>query len=217
MEANLKSTAILDPQFDSLEQQHHARTFGMWIFLVTELMLFGAFFTLYAAYRIFYPEAFAEGSNHLDMEIGAINTVVLIVSSLLMALAVQRAQRGSPRRSIAALLVGTALLGIVFLGLKGYEYYLHVINNEVPGINFQFEGPLAPQVELFFFMYFAMTGVHAVHLIIGIGLVGFMLARTLAGHFTPASYTPLELSGLYWHFVDIVWVFLLPLLYLIER
>jgi cytochrome c oxidase subunit III len=209
--------AILDPQFDSLEQQHHARTFGMWIFLVTELMLFGAAFTLYAAYRVFYPEAFAEGSNHLDLAIGGINTVVLIVSSLMMALAVQRAQMGSGRITIALLLLLTAGLGTVFLGLKGYEYYLHVVNHEIPGVDFHFEGPLAQQVELFFFLYFAMTGVHAIHLIIGISLVGVMIVRSMLGHFTPASYTPLELTGLYWHFVDIVWVFLLPLLYLIGR
>ncbi len=217
MAAHARVNPLLDPQFDSLEQQHHARTFGMWIFLVTELMLFGGLFTLYAAYRVFYPEAFAEGSNHLDLTIGAVNTVVLIVSSLMMALAVQRVQVSSSRMLIAALLVLTVGLGTIFLGLKGYEYYLHLVNQEIPGLAFVYQGPNARQVELFFFMYFSMTGVHAIHLIIGIGLVGFMLLRTLRGDFTPASYTPLELSGLYWHFVDIVWVFLLPLLYLIAR
>lgn len=217
MTAQGEARARIDPQFDSLAQQHEARTFGMWIFLVTELMLFGALFTLYGAYRVFYPEAFAAASNRLDLTIGTANTAVLIVSSLMMALAVQRAQRGSSRMSIALLLVMTAGLGTLFLGLKGYEYYLHLVNREVPGLNFQYEGALAPQVELFFMLYFVMTGVHAIHLMIGIGVVGVMTVRALLGQFTPASYTPLELSGLYWHFVDIIWVFLLPLLYLIGR
>jgi cytochrome c oxidase subunit 3 len=207
----------LDPQFETLAQQHDTRTFGMWIFLVTELMLFGAMFTMYTIYRSFYPEAFAEGSHRLDLLLGGINTAVLILSSLCMALAVHTARTTTSRIPLALWLAATGALGTLFLGIKGYEYYLHYAHAEMPVVNFQVTGPLAGQVQLFFWLYFALTGVHAVHLLIGIGLVAIMVLRALLGHFKPNAYTPLELTGLYWHFVDIVWIFLLPLLYLIAR
>jgi len=209
--------AILDPQFESTQQQHDTRTFGMWVFLLTELMLFGAMITIYIAYRSFYPDAFAEGSRHLDLALGGINTGVLIISSLLMALAVYRAQTSRNRLALALLLLGTAMLGTLFLVIKAYEYYLHYINGEVPVLNFQYAGAQVNQVQLFFWLYFALTGVHAIHLLIGIALVGVMILRALLGHFSPQKYTPVELTGLYWHFVDIVWIFLFPLLYLIAR
>ncbi len=209
--------AILDPQFETAQQQHETRTFGMWVFLMTELMLFGAMMTIYIAYRSFYPDAFVEGSRHLDLALGGINTGVLIVSSLLMALAVYRAQTSRSRFAIAVFLLGTAMLGTLFLIIKAYEYYLHYVNGEVPVLNFQYTGAQANQVQLFFWLYFALTGVHAIHLLIGIALVGIMILRALLGHFTPQKYTPVELTGLYWHFVDIVWIFLFPLLYLIAR
>lgn len=210
------SEAIVEPQFETLTQQTDTRVFGMWIFLVTELMLFGALFTIYSVYRAFYAEAFAEGSHHLDVVLGGINTAVLIVSSFCIAMADYSARRGVHRPKLVGWLFGAAALGALFLGIKGYEYYLHYLNGEVPVLHWTVGGEMAGQVQLFFWLYFAMTGVHAVHLLIGIGLVGIMMLRALLGHFSPESHAPLEMTGLYWHFVDIVWIFLLPLLYLIS-
>jgi cytochrome c oxidase subunit 3 len=207
--------AILDEQFVTLEQQHETRLLGMWIFLMTELMLFGAMFTMYIVYRAYYPDAFAEASQHLDLVLASLNTGVLIVSSLLFALAVHQAQTRANRAALVLLLLGTASLGALFIVIKGYEYYLHYVNGEVPGLNWSVQGLLAGPVQLFFWLYFAMTGVHAIHLLVGIGLVGIMILRAGRGDFTPNNYTPLEISGLYWHFVDIVWIFLLPMLYLL--
>ncbi len=205
----------LDIQFENPAQQHETRVLGMWIFLVTELMLFGAMFTMYTVYRSFYPNAFAEGSRHLDLALGGINTAVLIVSSLCIALAVHTSRSSTNRFQLGLWLLATAGLGALFLIIKGYEYSWHFINGEVPVLNWMYKGANAGQVQLFFWMYFAMTGVHAIHLLIGIGIVGVMLLRALLGHFKPEAYTLVELTGLYWHFVDIIWIFLLPLLYLI--
>ena len=205
----------LAPQFDSLEQQHETRTLGMWVFLMTELMLFGGLFTAYTAYRYVYPDAFAMGSSRLDMNLGAINTAVLIISSLTMALAVHSAQVGSGK-AIALFLILTMMLGTVFMGIKGVEYYHHYVERLAPGIAFDVTGPQARGIQLFMLLYFAMTGLHAIHLTIGIALVAVMLLFTWRGHVSQAYWTPIELTGLYWHFVDIVWVFLFPLLYLIR-
>jgi len=200
-------------QFDDLEQQHQAATFGMWLFLITEVMLFGGMFTAYTWYRFLYPAGFAEGSRHMDLVLGGANTVVLIVSSLTMALAVHTTQAGS-RRALGRLLGATILLGLVFLGIKAVEYWQHYQEQLVPGIRFSFDGPLSHQVELFFLFYFIMTGIHAVHLTIGVGIVSVLLVMARRGKFSPAAHDPIEVTGLYWHFVDVVWIFLLPLLYL---
>lgn len=207
--------SFLAPQFDTVEQQHETRKLGMWVFLMTELMLFGGLFVAYTAYRYFNPAAFAVGSSRLDATLGAINTGVLLVSSLMMALAVHSAQTGS-RKALMLFLLLTMLLGIVFMGIKAVEYYTHYTDRLAPGINFAFTGPQAHGVELFMFLYFAMTGLHAVHLTIGILLVFSMLILSWRGRVSQAYWTPVELTGLYWHFVDIVWVFLFPLLYLIH-
>lgn len=209
--------AAPDLQFENLEQQHATRVFGMWIFLVTELMLFGALFLMYTVYRAFYPAAFVEGSRHLDLALGGINTAVLIVSSLCIALAIHTARTSAKRSQLALWLLAAAALGIVFMVIKGYEYFLHYQNGEMPVFNWTLTGAGAGHVQLFFWLYFAMTGVHAIHLSIGIALVGIMILRALLGNFKPNAYTPLEMTGLYWHFVDIIWIFLLPLLYLIAR
>jgi cytochrome c oxidase subunit 3 len=200
-------------QFDDLEQQHQAATFGMWVFLVTEVMLFGGMFTAYASYRFLYPEGFAEGSRHMDLAIGGLNTVVLITSSLTMALGVEAARTGR-RRALTWLLAATIAIGFVFLALKGVEYREHYRDGLAPGLRWSMTGPLAGPVELFFLFYFIMTGIHAVHLTIGIGAVCVLLILAWRGHFSPAAHDPVEVVGLYWHFVDIVWIFLLPLLYL---
>lgn len=212
-----ETAAHLDMQFENTAQQHDTRIFGMWVFLATELMLFGGMFTIYTVYRAFYPSAFAEGSRHLDLTLGSINTAVLIVSSLFMALAVHAARTSARRLPLALCLSATVGLGILFLGIKGYEYYLHYLNGEVPVLNWTYAGAQAGQVQLFFWLYFAMTGVHALHLFIGIGLVSLLTLLALLGRYKPDSYTPVEMTGLYWHFVDIIWIFLLPLLYLIAK
>jgi cytochrome c oxidase subunit 3 len=206
----------LQHQFDTMEQQQESATLGMWIFLVTEVMFFGGLFMAYLLYRIWYPEAWAEGSRELDIVLGGVNTVVLIGSSLTMALAVRAAQTGFPRATVTWLLL-TMALGLTFLVIKGFEYAHKFHEHHVPGPNFQFEGPHARQVEIFLSLYFAMTGLHALHMVIGFGLLSVIAWMAYRRRFSPDWYAPVEMSGLYWHFVDIVWIFLFPLLYLVDR
>lgn len=199
-----------------MEQQFEASSLGMWIFLVTEAMFFGGLFTAYMVYRIWYPAAWAEGSLELDIVLGGINTAVLICSSLTMAMAVRAAQTGK-NRSTKWLLIATMLLGLVFLAIKFFEYKHKWDLGHIPGAGFHFEGPYAPQVEMFIWLYFAMTGVHALHMVIGFGLLSVIAWMAAKERFSPQWYTPVEMAGLYWHFVDIVWIFLFPLLYLVDR
>ncbi len=201
-------------QFDELPQQLDASTFGMWLFLVTEIMFFGGLFAGYAVYRSAYPEGFAEGSLHLDVTLGTFNTVVLIGSSLTMALAVRQAQLGESRRA-ANYMIGTLVLGCVFLVVKGFEYHHKHVEHLIPGPHFVFPGALADQVQLMLCFYFAMTGMHALHMVIGAGLLIYFIAQARAERYSREYYGPVEVMGLYWHFVDIVWIFLFPLLYLI--
>jgi cytochrome c oxidase subunit III len=177
-------------------------------------MFFGGLFTAYVLYRTFYPDAFVASSNTLDITLGAINTTVLICSSLTMALAVHAAQTGN-RRQLVTFLTLTLLLGLAFLGIKAVEYADKFTHHHVPGPNFHFPGPNERQAALFFSLYFGMTGLHALHMVIGIGLILFVITRAAKGWYTPDYYTPVEMFGLYWHFVDIVWIFLFPLLYLL--
>lgn len=203
-------------QFDDIGQQHEASWIGMWIFLATEVMFFGGMFVGYTVYRSVYPQAFAGASNHLDVLLGSINTAVLICSSFTMALAVHNAEAGDSRRLVRSLLC-TIGLGALFLGIKFFEYYTKFQEHLVPGSAFRFEGPLARPAEIFFSFYFAMTGMHALHMIIGIGLLTALIVKARRSRFSPYYYTPVEIIGLYWHFVDIVWIFLFPLLYLVGR
>jgi cytochrome c oxidase subunit III len=204
--------------FDDLEQQHEASTLGMWIFLATEILFFGGLFMAYLVYRTWYPAGFAEASNHLDVLLGGVNTAVLIVSSLTMALAVHAAQVGSRKGQILFLLL-TILLGSVFLGIKVVEYADKFEHHLVPGAAFLWDGDpaLANQAEMFYSLYFAMTGLHATHMVIGIAILLVLVAMAHRGRFGAQYYSPVEVTGLYWHFVDIVWIFLFPLLYLIGR
>jgi cytochrome c oxidase subunit 3 len=201
-------------QFDDADQQRDASTLGMWIFLVTEIMFFAGAFTAYVVYRSKFPDAFGHASNHLDLRLGGFNTAVLLSSSLTMVLAVYGCQTGRRAffRTYLALTMG---LGGVFLAVKAYEYGHKFHEGLVPGPFFTYEGPDAPQAQLFFSIYFALTGIHALHMVIGVGLLAVLLAG--ARKYGPGYYTPVENTGLYWHFVDIVWVFLFPLLYLILR
>jgi cytochrome c oxidase subunit 3 len=201
-------------QFDDADQQYEASALGMWVFLVTEIMFFGGMFTLYVVYRALHPGVFVHASHHLDIRLGLFNTTVLITSSLTMALAVHAAQT-SHRRLLVAMLTVTMLLGALFLGVKGYEYGHKFHEGLVPGPAFTYSGPDAAEAQLFFSIYFAMTGFHALHMIIGLGLLGTLVGLARQGRFHQRYHTPIELSGLYWHFVDIVWIFLFPLLYLI--
>jgi len=203
-------------QFDDYEQQQEASTMGMWLFLATEILFFGGLFLGYTVYRGMYPAAYGEASRHLDIVLGTINTAVLLCSSLTMAMAIHEAQLGN-RRMVILFLILTMVLGAAFLGIKFYEYYQKYVEHLVPGAGFVWEGPDSTHASLFFIFYFVMTGMHAVHMIIGLGVMTVMVVLSARGKFNSIYYSPLELSGLYWHFVDIVWVFLFPLLYLVDR
>lgn len=280
-------SSTLAHQFDDAEQQLEAATLGMWVFLATEVLFFGGMFLGYVVYRSAYPAAFAEGSRHLDVVLGTVNTGILLLSSLTMALAVHAVQTNRSHTAVW-FLVATAVLGLAFLGIKSYEYEHKFRENLLPGRHFCLsglledsrepkdeltgtiiawdpdqlsiqhdgmvlrhpidpdshvtvdgrEGELAPgqavaiipaaagrpetiravtpRVELFFSFYLAMTGFHALHMVIGICLVAVIAALARRGRFCSAYFTPVEMTGLYWHFVDVVWVFLFPLLYLID-
>ena len=201
-------------QFDDAEQQREAGLLGMWTFLVTEVLFFGGLFTGYAIYRHAHPEAFQIGSHLLNLPLGTINTAVLILSSLTMAMGVHSAQTGRRRRLILFLLL-TMLLGATFLGIKFVEYDHKFVEHLVPGAHFAYKGPHSPEVELFLSFYFAMTGMHALHMVIGLGIMTVLVFMAQKGRFTREYHAPVVIAGLYWHFVDIVWIFLYPLLYLI--
>jgi cytochrome c oxidase subunit 3 len=210
------SHPALAHHFDNLEQQKEASTLGMWVFLVTEVLFFGGLFLAYMVYRAWYPEAFAAASHELDIVLGTINTAVLITSSLTMALAVHAAQTGG-RRELLLFLVLTMALGAAFLVIKGFEYEHKFVEHHVPGPAFQFAAEHFRHAQVFFSLYFVMTGLHALHMIVGLGIMGWMLWWAWNGTITREYASPIEISGLYWHFVDIVWIFLFPLLYLIGR
>jgi len=209
-------SGALAHHFEDLEQQHEAHTLGMWAFLVTEIMFFGGLFAGYAVYRTAYPEAFARASHHLDSHLGGFNTAVLIGSSLTMVLAVHAASRRK-RTQIFGWLWATIALGLVFLGVKYVEYGDKWAHHLVPGPHFQFEGVAGGREQLFFAFYFAMTGLHAFHMLIGVVVLAWLSVLALRGRFDEPGRDGIEMAGLYWHFVDLVWIFLFPLLYLIGR
>jgi cytochrome c oxidase subunit 3 len=210
-------TPALREQFNTEAQQKDASTLGMWIFLVTEIMFFGGLFLAYTVYRRWYADIFAVTSSSLNVYIGAANTVVLLCSSLTMVLAVRAAQLGR-RKAIVIFLILTLLLGGVFLGVKAYEWNQKYVEHHIPGPDFHFEGVVQQgPAQLFFSLYFAMTGLHALHMVIGAGLLIWLIAQAGRGRFSATYMTPVDVVGLYWHFVDIIWIFLFPLLYLIDR
>src|SRR2546423_1357337 len=191
----------------------------MWVFLVTEIMFFGGMFLAYTVYRQAYPQAFAAGSQSLDIVRGAINTAVLIGSSLTMAMGVHSAAVGN-KKLLITFMVLTIVLGSVFLGIKAVEYHDKYVHHEIPGPNFEyetFEHQDSQHVPLFFSLYFGLTGLHATHMIVGVGILIVLIYQAAKNRFSAAWHTPIEMFGLYWHFVDIVWIFLFPLLYLIDR
>ncbi len=218
--------------FETVDQQREAGSFGMWLFLLTEIMFFGGMFFSYLLYRNWYYPAFAVASNQLSVPLGTANTMVLITSGFCMAVAVWAAEVRKKNLLVIALIL-TTLFGIAFIGIKSDEYHEKYVNHHIPGANFsiaQFvnpagygikETPLSPDMaqkaQIYFFLYFAMTGMHALHMIIGIGILAWLIHRAHRGDFTSGYVAPIENFGLYWHFVDIVWLFLFPLFYLINR
>jgi cytochrome c oxidase subunit 3 len=228
MSVTATSGARVAHHFDDPQQQYQAASLGMWLFLATEILFFGGLFAGYTQYRSWHPAEFAVGSHHLDVWLGAANTAVLLTSSLTMALAVLAAQT-SDRDATVRFLVLTMILGGAFLGVKAYEYHHKYVQHLVPGAAFEMPAShdsassqipvgdvAAGPVEIFFSFYFAMTGLHALHMVIGIAILGWLTLQSSRGAFSADYFTPIELTGLYWHFVDIVWVFLYPLLYLIR-
>jgi cytochrome c oxidase subunit III len=204
----------LGHHFADMNQQRESSTLGMWVFLVTEIMFFGGLIAAYLIYRVAYPEAWHIGSSHMSFWLGTINTIILLCSSFTMAMAVWASQKGNNRLTMW-LLVWTAILGIGFECVKGLEYYQHFVEGALPGPYWHLDVVNALHAQLFFLIYYTMTGLHALHLAIGIIIVLVLAYKAKKGAFTPYYHTPVHLTGLYWHFVDIVWVFLYPLLYLI--
>ncbi len=211
-------------QYEDLAQQHSAASLGMWVFLATEVLFFGTLFLGLFVYRHAYPVEFEAASGRLSLVIGGTNTIVLLISSLMMVLAIHYARLGD-RRRILTFLALTMLLGLTFLALKAVEYSIDFRDNLVPGWRFEESEWInrdgltpgqAPHVKLFLVFYWVMTGLHALHMIIGIAAVAVMFVWAKQGYFTPDYYYPLDVTGLYWHFVDTVWIFLLPSLYLLS-
>jgi cytochrome c oxidase subunit III len=218
--------------FETPVQQAEAGKLGMWLFLGTEILLFSGLFCAYAVYRARHPEVFVYADRFLDRTLGGINTLVLIFSSFTMAWAVRAAQLGA-RKALVRLLAITVACGVLFLGIKGVEYEQKWKEGLLWGTHYAPHGeavekaaPVAAgssgaeivpkNVHVFFGIYFLMTGLHGIHVIAGMGLLGIILVRARRGDFSPAYYTPVDLAGLYWHLVDIIWIYLFPLLYLIR-
>ena len=202
--------------FATTEQQMDASMLGMWTFLITEVLFFGGMFTAYAIYRFSYPAAFASTSEYMDVWLGGVNTAVLICSSLTMALAVRSAQL-SRRTPLIGFLIGTMIFGSIFLFIKYLEWSSKWQESLVPGFKFHYDRfpQYAHHAQILFFLYFCMTGMHALHMVVGLGLLSYLLIQAIRKVFSEFYFTPVEMIGLYWHFVDIVWIFLFPLLYLI--
>ncbi|HXX19020.1 MAG TPA: cytochrome c oxidase subunit 3 family protein [Candidatus Acidoferrum sp.] len=203
-------------QFETVEQQRDAGTLGMWTFLVTEILFFGGMFTAYIIYRTLHLQSFIAGSHLLKVQYGATNTAVLICSSLTMALAIRAAQTGKSKGQIIMWLLFTMALGAAFVGIKlHYEWYPDYLEGIIPTVSWIPGGAHTPGVKMFMCFYFFMTGLHALHMVVGLGILTVLVIMTARNKFSAQYYAPLEISGLYWHFVDIVWIFLFPLLYLI--
>ncbi len=203
------------PPWSDREQRSAANHLGLWTFIATEILFFGGLFAAYSVYRHAYPTAFKLGSAHLEYWIGTTNTAVLLTSSLFMALA-DLAVKAGARRALKWNLVATGLLGALFLALKFYEYHTVIAEHHVPGPHFDFAGPHAPQVELFMFLYFARTGLHAAHMLFGLSAIAWLLWLNHRRRLSPERDAPVGMVALYWHFVDCVWIFLYPLLYLVR-
>lgn len=200
--------------FSDLDQQRESAKLGMWIFLLTEILLFGGLFGFYVFYRAWNPDIFYNAHVHLNTTLGTVNTVVLITSSVTVALAIRSMQLGERKKTIY-LLATTILLAAVFLVIKYFEYSHKIHLGQLPGKYYSYTGIEGTNPHIFFSVYFTMTGLHALHVIGGMGVLGWMLFRTIRNDFSAEYYTPIENAGLYWHLVDVIWIYLFPLLYLI--
>ena len=209
-----RSPDLVHIQYDSLARQHATARLGMWVFLGSEVLLFAGLLALYAAYRFAYPAEFHAASTHANLVIGTVNTYILITSSLTMALAIHATRHGNRRRTVA-LLGATIALGLAFDVLKTIEYAQHLADGIAPGVYYAFGELPAHGVVLYVTLYYLLTGLHALHVTGGVGVLVWLAVRARRGDFTPGSHIALELGGLYWHLVDLVWIFLWPLLYLI--
>ena len=214
MSVSTDHPAHLQHHFADAEQQRESAKLGMWLFLLTEILLFGGLFCAYAIYRAWYPEMFFNAHLALDTTLGGINTVVLISSSVTMALAIRSMQLDQRRRTVR-FLAATLLLAGVFLVIKYFEYMHKIHLGQLPGKFYTYTGIEGTNPHIFFSVYFMMTGLHGIHVIGGIGVIGWLLMQTRRGRFSSEYYTPIEMVGLYWHLVDLIWIFLFPLLYLI--
>ncbi|MFN3325191.1 MAG: cytochrome c oxidase subunit 3 family protein [Bryobacteraceae bacterium] len=200
--------------FATSEQQFETSKIGMWLFLVTEILLFGGLFVGYGIMQSKHPEAFFEAHHHLDKMLGALNTVVLLVSSFTMVMAVHAAQTNK-RKALIIYLIITLLCAGIFLGVKYFEYSHKVHEGLLPGKFYSHKGDTVPNQFIFFSFYFMMTGLHGLHIVGGMVVMAWVLRRAIRGDFSSAYYTPVDLVGLYWHLVDLIWIYLFPLLYLI--
>ena len=205
----------LHHHFVDSEQQFSAAKLGMWIFLATEILFFGGLFAAYIMYRVWYPELFTMASHELNTLWGGVNTVVLIGSSLTVAMAIKSAQLNQ-KRNVTINLAITVALALIFMVIKYFEWTHKFHLGIFPGKFYAFDGISHPQAPIFFSLYYLMTGLHGIHVVIGIGLMIWLMKRSSNGEFSSEYYTPVEITGLYWHLVDIIWIFLFPLFYLID-
>ncbi len=205
---------FLQHHFHDAEQQAQAAKLGVWLFLLTEILLFGGLFCAYAVYRAWYPDMFWEAHKLLDLTLGTINTVVLITSSVTMALAIREMQLGR-RLTTLYYLYATLAFACTFLVIKYFEYSHKFHLGQLPGKYYTFTGLEGNNPHIFFSIYFMMTGLHGIHVLGGMGLITWMILRVKRGQLSAEYYTPLEMTGLYWHLVDLIWIFLFPLFYLI--
>lgn len=204
----------LQHHFENSEQQYESAKIGMWLFLLTEILMFGGLFVAYAVFRAWNPDMFIDAHKQLDVLMGGINTVVLITSSLTMALAIHMIQHNKQKETVY-LLAATIALACVFLVIKYFEYSHKIHLGQLPGKFYTFTGIKGSNPHIFFSLYFGMTGLHALHILGGMAVIGWMMVKTKAGAFSAEYYTPIEMTGLFWHLVDLIWIFLFPLFYLI--
>jgi cytochrome c oxidase subunit 3 len=214
--SNISATGAAHVQhhFTDSEQQRESAKLGMWIFLLTEVLLFGGLFVAYGIFRAWYPEMFYNAHKQLNVLMGTVNTVVLITSSLTMALSI-RSMQVNDKKMTRLYLVLTLLFAFTFLVIKYFEYSHKIELGQLPGNMYTFTGVEGNNPHIFFSIYFAMTGLHGIHVLIGMLVISWVLYRTGKNHFSAEYYTPIEMAGLYWHLVDLIWIFLFPLLYLI--
>ncbi len=207
-------TTYLAHHFANLEKQTHAARLGMWLFLATEVLLFAALFAGYGVYRFLYGDAFAQASRHLQTWIGLVNTLVLVTSSFTVAMGVDRAARGDGRATFRFFAI-SFLFGVVFLALKAVEYTHHFRTGELPGRFYTSEEVRGPGAAIFFALYFLITGLHGIHVVVGMTVLAVIGLRAGSGAYAAEYHVPVELGGLYWHLVDLIWIFVFPLIYLV--